>query len=75
MVIFSIALNEIIDCFRQEDIISNRELDNLKFSRCEGFSQAVYLPAFKSAGVFDDVLSVLETPRDKTLKKTLSVYP
>ena len=62
-------MNDIINCFRQEDIISNRELDNLKFSRCEGFSQAVYLLAFKSAGVFDDVLTDLEISRHKSLKQ------
>ena len=68
-VMFSTAWNEIIDCFRQEDIISNRERDNLKFSRFEGFSQAVYLPVFQTAGVFEDVLTVLETPRDENLEK------
>lgn len=63
-VMFSAAWNEIIDCFRQEDIISNSERDNLKFSRFDGFSQAIYLPVFQTAGVFDDVISILETPRD-----------
>ncbi len=63
-VMFSAAWNEIIDHFRQEDIISNRERDNLKFSRFEGFSQAIYLPVFQTAGVMDDVLTILETPRE-----------
>lgn len=63
-VMFSAAWNEIIDHFRQEDIISNRERDNLKFSRFDGFSQAIYLPVFQTAGVMDDVITVLESPRD-----------
>ena len=45
-VIFSTTWNDIIDYFRQEDIISNRGFGNLKVSRYEGFSQAVYLSAF-----------------------------
>ena len=63
-VMFSAAWNEIIDHFRQEDIISNREKDNLKFSRFDGFSQAIYLPVFQTAGVMDDVITALETPRE-----------
>ncbi len=63
-VMFSAAWNEIIDHFRQEDIISNRERDNLKFSRFEGFSQAIYLPVFQTAGVMDDVITILEAPRE-----------
>jgi len=63
-VMFSAAWNEIIDHFRQEDIISNRERDNLKFSRFEGFSQAIYLPVFQTAGVIEDVLAELEAARD-----------
>jgi len=63
-VMFSAAWNEIIDHFRQEDIISNRERDNLKFSRFDGFSQAIYLPVFQTAGVMDDVITALETPRE-----------
>ena len=51
--------NEIIDWFRQEDIISNREYGNLKFSRFKDFSQTVYILVFQSAGVFEDVLIVL----------------
>jgi callose synthase len=43
---FSAAWNEIIDHLRQEDIISNTESDNLKFSQFDGFSQAIYLPFF-----------------------------
>jgi len=60
-VMFSAAWNEIIDHFRQEDIISNEERDNLKFSRFDGFSQAIYLPVFQTAGVFENALSELET--------------
>ena len=56
---FSSAWNEIIDWFRQENIISNREYGNLKFSRFEGFSQTVYILVFQTAGVFEDVLIVL----------------
>jgi len=63
-VMFSAAWNEIIDHFRQEDIISNRERDNLKFSRFEGFAQAIYLPVFQTAGVMDDVVTILENPKD-----------
>jgi len=63
-VMFSAAWNEIIDHFRQEDIISNRERDNLKFSRFEGFSQAIYLPVFQTAGVIENVLSELDAIKD-----------
>ncbi len=63
-VMFSAAWNEIIDHFRQEDIISNRERDNLKFSSFEGFSQAIYLPVFQTAGVMDDVIRILEAPQE-----------
>lgn len=63
-VMFSAAWNEIIDHFRQEDIISNRERDNLKFSRFDGFSMAIYLPVFQTAGVIDEVLTILESPRE-----------
>jgi callose synthase len=45
-VMFSVAWNKIIDHFRQEDIISNRERDYLKFSTFDGFSQAIYLLVF-----------------------------
>ena len=61
-VMFSAAWNEIIDHFRDEDIISNMESDNLKFSQFDGFSQAIYLPVFQTAGVIGDVLSELERP-------------
>jgi callose synthase len=61
-VMFSAAWNEIIDHFREEDIISNAESDNLKFSRFDGFSQAIYLPVFQTAGVIESVLSELERP-------------
>lgn len=63
-VMFSAAWNEIIDHFRQEDIVSDTERDNLKFSRFIGFSQAVYLPVFQTAGVVEDVLAELERPLD-----------
>ena len=64
-VMFSAAWNEIVDHFRQEDIISNTESDNLKFSQFDGFSQAIYLPVFQTAGVIDDVLAELERPVDE----------
>lgn len=64
-VMFSAAWNEIIDHFREEDIISNSESDNLKFSQFDGFSQAIYLPVFQTAGVIDDVLSELERPAEE----------
>ena len=64
-VMFSAAWNEIIDHFRSEDIVSNAESDNLKFSQFDGFSQAIYLPVFQTAGVIDNVLSELERPQDE----------
>ena len=64
-VMFSAAWNEIIDHFREEDIISNAESDNLKFSRFDGFSQAIYLPVFQTAGVIESVLSQLERPSEE----------
>lgn len=64
-VMFSAAWNEIIDHFRQEDIISNAESDNLRFSQFDGFSQAIYLPIFQTAGVIDDVMAELERPSDE----------
>ena len=64
-VMFSAAWNEVIDYFRQEDIVSNAESDNLKFSQFDGFSQAIYLPVFQTAGVIDDVLSELERPSEE----------
>ena len=54
-----LVYNEIIDWLRQEDIISNREYGNLKFSRFKDFSQTVYILVIQSAGVFEDVLIVL----------------
>eukprot|EP00537_Pseudo-nitzschia_pungens_P009567 CAMPEP_0172380904 /NCGR_PEP_ID=MMETSP1060-20121228/70676_1 /TAXON_ID=37318 /ORGANISM="Pseudo-nitzschia pungens, Strain cf. cingulata" /LENGTH=2133 /DNA_ID=CAMNT_0013108671 /DNA_START=189 /DNA_END=6590 /DNA_ORIENTATION=+ len=63
-VMFSTAWNEIIDYFREEDIVSNAEMDNLKFSTFEGFSQAIYLPVFQTAGAIEDVLSELERPEE-----------
>lgn len=64
-VMFSAAWNEIIDYFRQEDIVSNAESDTLKFSQFDGFSQAIYLPVFQTAGVIDDVMSELERPSEE----------
>ena len=64
-VMFSAAWNEIIDHFREEDIVSNAESDNLKFSRFDGFSQAIYLPVFQTAGVIESVLSELERPPEE----------
>ena len=64
-VMFSAAWNEIIDHFREEDIVSNAESDNLKFSQFDGFSQAIYLPVFQTAGVIDDVMSELERPSEE----------
>ena len=61
-IMFSAAWNKIIDYFREEDICSNWERDNLKFSTFDGFSQAVYLPVFQTAGVIENVLSELERP-------------
>jgi len=64
-VMFSAAWNEIIDYFREEDIVSNAEMDTLKFSQFDGFSQAIYLPVFQTAGAIDDVLSELERPAEE----------
>jgi callose synthase len=64
-VMFSAAWNEIIEHFRTEDIISNAESDNLKFSQFDGFSQAIYLPVFQTAGVIGNVLSELERPAEE----------
>lgn len=64
-VMFSAAWNEIIDHFRSEDIVSNAECDNLKFSQFDGFSQAIYLPVFQTAGVIDDVMAELERPAEE----------
>jgi callose synthase len=63
-VMFSAAWNEIIDHFREEDIISNTESINLKFSQFDGFSQAIYLPVFQTAGAIEDILSELERPSE-----------
>jgi len=66
-VMFSAAWNDIIDHFREEDIISNAERDNLKFSRFDGFSQAIYLPVFQTAGVIEDIVAELELGKDETV--------
>lgn len=63
-VMFSAAWNEIIDHFREEDIVSNTESDNLKFSQFDGFSQAIYLPVFQTAGAIEDALFELERPNE-----------
>ena len=59
-VMFSTVWNEVIDHFRTEDLISNKERDYLKFSRFDGFSQAIYLPVFQTAGVVEEALDLLE---------------
>jgi len=45
-------------------LISNRERDYMKFSRFDGFSQAIYLPVFQTAGVVKEALALLERPMD-----------
>uniref|UniRef100_A0A7S1ZKM7 1,3-beta-glucan synthase n=1 Tax=Ditylum brightwellii TaxID=49249 RepID=A0A7S1ZKM7_9STRA len=69
-VMFSAVWNEIIDMFRQEDIVSNQERDNLKFSVFDGFSQAIYLPVFQTAGVIENVLHELERPQEEYMAGT-----
>lgn len=64
-VMFSAAWNEVVNYMRNEDIISNTECDNLKFSQFDGFSQAIYLPVFQTAGVIEDVLAELERPSEE----------
>ena len=61
-VMFSTVWNEIIDHFREEDLISDRKRDYMKFSRFDGFSQAIYLPVFQTAGVVEEALAQLERP-------------
>jgi callose synthase len=73
-VMFSAAWNEIIDHFRVEDIISTGEMDNLKFSQFDGFSQAIYLPVFQTAGVIENVLSELERPADEYKNPKTGAY-
>ncbi|GAX21844.1 hypothetical protein FisN_30Hh044 [Fistulifera solaris] len=73
-VMFSAAWNEIIDHFREEDIISNTESDNLKFSQFDGFSQAIYLPVFQTAGAIDDVLAELQRPADEYTNPRTGAY-
>jgi len=73
-VMFSAAWNEIIDHFRQEDIVSNAEMDNLKFSQFDGFSQAIYLPVFQTAGVIENVLSELERPTEEYKNPKTGAY-
>ncbi|GMH49304.1 hypothetical protein TrRE_jg1805, partial [Triparma retinervis] len=59
-VFFAEAWNEIIDNFREEDIISNREMGYLKFSRFDNFKMPIYLPVFQTAGVVDVCLASVE---------------
>jgi len=73
-VMFSAAWNEIIDYFREEDIVSNAEMDNLKFSQFDGFSQAIYLPVFQTAGAIEDVLSELERPAEEYTDVNTGLY-
>lgn len=73
-VMFSAAWNEIIDHFREEDIISNTESSNLKFSQFDGFSQAIYLPVFQTAGAIEDILSELERPTEEYSDPKTGVY-
>lgn len=73
-VMFSAAWNEIIDYFRETDIVSNAESDNLKFSQFDGFSQAIYLPVFQTAGAIEDVLSELERPIDDYTDTKTGLY-
>jgi len=73
-VMFSAAWNEIIDYFREEDIVSNAETDNLKFSQFDGFSQAIYLPVFQTAGAIEDVLSELERPSEEYTDLKTGLY-
>jgi len=73
-VMFSEAWNEIIRHFRLEDIVSDRERDYLMFSRFEGFSQAVYLPAFQTAGVVENALNEMERPMENDLTDDAEVF-
>jgi len=73
-VMFSAAWNEIIDHFREEDIISDTESDNLKFSQFDGLSQSIYLPVFQTAGAFDDIMAELERPADEYTHPRTGVY-
>ena len=63
-VFFGEVWNEIIDHFRDEDIVSNREMNYLKFSRFRGsghtFKMPIYLPVFQTAGVIDLCISEIE---------------
>ena len=59
-VFFSAAWNEIIDHFREEDIINNKEMNYLKFSKFPRFQQPIYLPVFQTAGVVEQCVSSIE---------------
>lgn len=73
-VMFSAVWNEIIDHFRLEDIISDRERELLKFSRFDGFSQAIYLPVFQTAGVIENAMVELERTKDEAVTGDLQIF-
>jgi len=73
-VMFSAVWNEIIDHFRLEDIISDRERELLKFSRFDGFSQAIYLPVFQTAGVIENAMVELERTKDEGVTGDLQIF-
>jgi callose synthase len=49
-------------------------MDNLKFSQFDGFSQAIYLPVFQTAGAIEDVLSELERPPEEYTDASTGSY-
>ena len=65
-VIFAEAWNEIVSHFREEDIISNREMGFLKFSKFENFSLPIYLPLFQTAGAIEQCVNLVENPTTKS---------
>jgi callose synthase len=73
-VMFSAVWNEIIDHFRLEDIISDWERELLKFSRFDGFSQAIYLPVFQTAGVIENAMVELERPKDESTNGDVQIF-
>jgi callose synthase len=55
---FAMCWNEIVKSFREDDLLSNREMDLLRFRFAEGVGGLdVYLPVFLSAGMLDKVIS------------------
>ena len=55
---FAMCWNEIIKSFREDDLLTNREMDLLRFRFAEGVGGLdVYLPVFLSAGMLDKVIS------------------